>query len=433
VSRVCIVSTRLPPRYGGAEIAAWRYAHRLERAGSDVVLLAPVPPNFATQSDLPEWVSTVGRWGKNPARRAGIARRPPGIGLLSMAAPLWRQMVALRDRFDVVHIFNGRPLFNLLALPAARVLGKPSIVEMSLLGSDDPLTLRQAAGEPGDAFSSRLPVRFWLYRLADRYVTKSAPLTEAYMRSGLPEGKLRHVPYAVDTELFAPPTPSEREGLRSRLGLGADEAVILFVGGINPRKGVHRLVGAFRRVVESYGHARLLVVGPASKYGSAYLDGLTSDVRRWGIGERVRFVPGFSDNVHEYMRAADVFVLPSEREGLPISVLEAMSCGLAVVASDIPEVAGAEIEPEREGLLVPVGDEAALTEALSRTLGDEALRRRLGSAARARVEREFSEPVVDRRYRELYAELTRARSGTVPETTEAVDATSIPKRMRGEA
>jgi glycosyltransferase involved in cell wall biosynthesis len=433
VTRVCIVNANLPPDSGGAELAAWRYAHRLRRSGSEAIMLAAVRAGSEIRTDLPEWVHTISEGDTGGSAVGRLLQHVPWTGVLRLAVRLWRRMASLHRKFDVVHIFNGRPVFNLLAVPAARFFGKPVIVEMSLVGSDDPLTLRGGTGEFGEALSSRLPVRFWLYRLADRYVTKSDPLTAAYALSGLPSEKLRYIPYGVSTTLFAPATDAERSEMRARLGLEVEGPVVLFVGGISPRKGVHTLLAAFRRVLRSHPDARLLLVGPASKYGTEYLNGLKADLSRWKLEPQVRLETGFRENVDEYMRAADVFVLPSEREGLPISILEAMASGLAVIASDIPEIAGSEIDPDREGLLVPAGDVGALAAALEAVISDPALGRRLGAAARARAEREFSDHVVDRSYLALYAELVKARNRFVPGKTEVVENTSTPKRMRGKA
>lgn len=433
MTRVCIVNATLPPDAGGAELAAWRYAQRLRRVGGEAVVLAPATGRASRREDLPEWTWLVRNPGADGSRLGAVLRRLPAGNLVGMAGPLWRRMTALRSRFDVVHIFNGRPLFNLLAVPAARMLGKPVVIEMSLLGSDDPLTLREESGRSGAPLSTRLGLRYRLHGLADRYVTKSTPLTEAYLGCGLPQEKLRRVPYGVDVERYAPATEAERAELRAQLGLDVGGLLVLFVGGMSPRKGLHHLLAAFRGALAEHPDARLVLLGPADRYGAAYLEGLTESVKRWEIEANVEFVTGFAENVHEYMRAADIFALPSEREGLPIAVLEAMACGLTVIASDIPEIAGSEIEPGREGLLVPPGDEDALTRSLVRAMGDAELRRRLGVAARSRAEREFSETAVDRSYRELYQELTGASVRPISATAEALNAGPVPNRTRGES
>lgn len=401
--RVCVVAFRLPPEYGGAEIAAFRYAKHLHETGRAPILLAPRREGRTERNDLPSFVRSV----PYPDPPGWVERLPGPAGVLAryswISWRLWPAMYRLRKSFDILHVFNAAPTFNLLTLPPGAILGKPTILDMSLVGSDDPLTVK----ERGDRKVKvpRPTARWLLYRTASAYVSKSPPLTEAYERSGLPVDRLWEIPYGVDTNVFAPSSSEERRELRRRLGLPVEASVILFLGGINPRKGVHRLLDAFQSVAGRSPDAHLLLVGPTYKYESAYVEGLHARVGEWALADRVHFVEDLVDDPQNYMRAADIFCLPSEREGLPISVLEAMSCGLAVVASDIPEIASSQIRNGEHGLLTPVGDVEALAGALERVVNERDLRDRLASNACHRVQESFSMEVVDGRYRRMYREL----------------------------
>jgi glycosyltransferase involved in cell wall biosynthesis len=133
---------------------------------------------------------------------------------------------------------------------------------------------------------------------------------------------------------------------------------------------------------------------------------LEAEIERLGIGDRVRLL-GERRDVPELLGAADVFVLSSRSEGLPVSVLEAMVAGLPVVASRVGGV-GELVEDEETGLLVAPGNPDELSTALERVLGDRELRRRLGAAGRERVERHFDLESFRRAHLDLYyRELTR--------------------------
>jgi glycosyltransferase involved in cell wall biosynthesis len=227
----------------------------------------------------------------------------------------------------------------------------------------------------------------------------------AYGKTDLPAEKLWQIPYAVDTGVYRPTPERQRKDLRRRLELPPDARIVLFVGGLNPRKGVHHLIDAFAAVASREPGSLLLLVGPADKYGAAYVESLHSAVQAHRLGDRVKFVSGLADNVADYMRSADLFCLPSEREGLPISILEAMACGLPIVASDIPEIRGVQVNDGEHGLLVPVGDVDRLAGAIGALLSDGATLYRMGLAARSRAEREFASEVVDRRYQDMYSSL----------------------------
>jgi glycosyltransferase involved in cell wall biosynthesis len=130
-----------------------------------------------------------------------------------------------------------------------------------------------------------------------------------------------------------------------------------------------------------------------------------------GLSECVHIVKNRND-VADLLAAADVFVMPSLWEGLPMALLEAMIAGKAIVASatfGIPEA----IAHEQEGLLVPPGDVAALANALGSLLVDDTRRAALGEAARIRAHREFTVRVMADRYENLFAEASLARQRRV--------------------
>ena len=175
------------------------------------------------------------------------------------------------------------------------------------------------------------------------------------------------------------------------------------MGSLNPRKGVHWLIDAFSRLPREY-PARLVLLGPADKFPD-YAASIRRAVGAANLDDRVTFVTGGVTNVNEYMQASDVFVLPSVREGLPISILEAMASGLAIAASDIPEIADSQIESGSNGLLFPTGEVTEMAAVLGHLVRDPDERLRLGSRARERAETEFSDDIVDAQYRRLYAQL----------------------------
>lgn len=399
IPRVCFVNASLPPVYGGAELAALRYAGRLADGGVGIHLIGAVAPGAAVAPNLPEWVIPIALPGGDRSPRF----RLPGMAALALARRLWPKLYLMRREFDVLHVFNCASLFNLMAVPFARALGKPVVLESSLIGSDDPITLRD--GRRGNRAVLGCRLRYLLYKRGSAFVAKSVALGDAYRQAHLDGGRLYRIPYAVDTELYRPADDAERLRIRRRLELPEEGCMVLFVGGYNKRKGLHWLLDAFGSVADRHPDARLIVLGPSSKYDSDYVSRLRALAEVPPLSGKVNFVDRLANNVHDYMRAVDLFVLPSEREGLPISVLESMASGLAVVASAIPEISKSQIHDGVEGRLVPVGDVGAIAKVLDELLAAPAERDRLGRAARTRALEEFSPEVVDRQYRVLYGDL----------------------------
>ncbi len=123
---------------------------------------------------------------------------------------------------------------------------------------------------------------------------------------------------------------------------------------------------------------------------------------RLGVEERVLFL-GWREDIPEVLACADLFVLPSLYEGLPLALLEAMAAGLPIVATAIGGTSEAVVDGVT-GLLVPPGEPRSLAAAIRRALDDEGLARRLGAASRERVRREFSAAAMARRTVSIYEE-----------------------------
>ena len=219
---------------------------------------------------------------------------------------------------------------------------------------------------------------------------------------------IRRVPYApltafADADLGAAAgAPHSRAVPEAVVRLLPEEApLIVAVSRQDPRKGIDRLVHALAMLRAGDISFRACLVGSGPLLGAH-----RALAERLGITSSTT-LPGYVDDAPAFLRAADVFVLPSLEEGSgSLSLLEAMQAGCAIVATridGIPEdVADGEI-----GLLVAPDDPGALRDALARLLGDAALRARLGAAARATFERRFSAEMLVATVREVYTEFAR--------------------------
>ncbi|HME28169.1 MAG TPA: glycosyltransferase family 4 protein [Acetobacteraceae bacterium] len=182
------------------------------------------------------------------------------------------------------------------------------------------------------------------------------------------------------------PDPAARQRVRATFGVPDEQAVVLAVSRLIWHKGYPELAVAMRMVPD----AVLWVAG----------ERLTSDrgpdmaalLRDAGLDERL-WLLGYREDVPDLMAAADIFVLPSRFEGLPMSVIEAMLTGLPVVATDVRGPAE-QVVPEVTGLLVSPGDASALAAALQRLVADRALRARMGAAGRERAMQHYDEAKV---------------------------------------
>jgi glycosyltransferase involved in cell wall biosynthesis len=176
---------------------------------------------------------------------------------------------------------------------------------------------------------------------------------------------------------------------------------VLTVCRLMPRKNVSYLIDAMEMLLRRYPDLSLRIVGDGPEATA-----LKQKVKRLGIGDSVEFT-GPQGNVGPFYRAADCFVLASTEEGSSNAILEAMACGLPVIASNI-RANHETVENGVSGLLVPSRDVAALAEAIERLLLDRKLRERLGSRARQMVRESYAEDRYIEEHVALYRRLVRS-------------------------
>ncbi len=298
------------------------------------------------------------------------------LGYTRLAAVLRR----LRPQILHSHMFHA----NLLARAARLLCPVPVLIS----------TLHSAAESGRESADVRWRDR--LYRLTDPFADATVAVSEAVAARhaaarAVSTRRLRVIPNAVDTTLFQP-DDGRRERVRHALGLGA-EFTWLAVGRLMWKKGYETMLRAFSRL----GGGALLVAGAGPQEGQ--LRRLAGE-----LGADVRFL-GERQDIADLMSACDGFVNASLVEGLPVSLLEASSSGLPLVASDTGGVSEIVVH-ERTGYLVSPGDVGALAGAMSRLMSlSTAERSRLGLAAREHVVSRFEACVVLANWEELYREL----------------------------
>lgn len=201
---------------------------------------------------------------------------------------------------------------------------------------------------------------------------------------------------------FAAPART-RAQVREELGLPDDRVVGIIVARIDDFKGHETLIAALGELKAAGQPLTLLVAGDGARRADR-----EQQAAQLGLGpEQVRFL-GFRSDVPDLLAASDLFVLPSLTEGLPLSVLEAMSHGLPTVATAVGGIPELVIEGVH-GRLVPVKDSAALAQALGTLVQSPDQRRAWGTAAQLRVQTEFSFDKMTQEYTQLYQRLLSAR------------------------
>lgn len=339
--------------FGGTERALLQLAAGLDRARwRSVVFHADVPgarrlADEAAARGIPTFA--VER-GASPAR---------GIASIPALARAFR-----RERAAVFHAHQTWSLSCRYAIVAAALARVPARVASAQL------FLEMPANRAIDAQHALLSACLHRHVAVSRHV--AARLRE---RFGVAEEKITVIPNAVE---LREPSASRRE-VRASLGIADETPLVVTVARLEPQKGLPYLVEAAAGVPDT----TFAVAGEGPERTS-----LERRIADLGLARRVRLL-GHRDDVPALVAAADLFVLPSLNEGLPLSVMEAMAAGIPVIATD----AGGTSEIVRDGvtgLLIPPADPAALRGAIGALLHDRARAAQLAEAGRVLVEREHS-------------------------------------------
>jgi lipopolysaccharide/colanic/teichoic acid biosynthesis glycosyltransferase/glycosyltransferase involved in cell wall biosynthesis len=304
-----------------------------------------------------------------------------------------------KEQFDIVHVHT----------PVAAALGR-----VAAWAARVPIVIYTAHGF---YFHERMPglIRrplVWLEKLLCHithlvFTQSYEDAVTAVRKAICPEEKVLWIGNGVDIGRF--PVEPSSDGARESLGLCAQDKVVGFVGRLVREKGILELIQAMKLVVEAVPDAKLLLVG----------DTLDSDRDRKakraigrlldqdGLASRVLFT-GFVEDIPRVMAAIDLFVLPSHREGMPRTIIEAMASGKPVVATDI-RGCREEVVNGLTGLLVPVKNPAALAAAIVCVLSNLELAYEMGKQGRQRACALFDEgTVLDRQVR-AYAEIVQRK------------------------
>jgi glycosyltransferase involved in cell wall biosynthesis len=255
-----------------------------------------------------------------------------------------------------------------------------------------------------------------VYNAFDALVTNSEAILDFLREIGVTT-RIEYIPNGVNLARFHPVSSAqerlERDDLRQRFGIPVGHRVIVAVGAVMPRKGPDKVLGAWRQLLPRFPDTHVLFVGPRADTHDPKLQKFGREIAELvansGAANRVHFA-GIVDDVENYLRAADVFVLASSREGTPNSVLEAMATGLPCLVT--PYLGLSEgIGRAGEHYLLVDRDPGAIAAALTDLLHSETLRSSLSEQGREYVVANIDQQRSLDHYAALYEELAAAASG----------------------
>jgi L-malate glycosyltransferase len=352
---------------GGAELQLFQLLRHLDRSRFE--------PSVFVLSTGGFWVEPIQRLGIPVADFA--RRRTADVSRLRHLRSALRALAP-----DILQTIRWAG--NSYGRLAAAGLGIPTII-----ASERVLVLERAAWQ--------VRLERVLDRMTDAHLVNCAAIADGLVaRERIPRAKIRVIPNGIDARAVS--WTHDHRAARIAAGLAPDRAIVAQVGRLTTQKDYPTFLRAAARIAHVRPDVDFLVVGDGAER-----EALEALVRTLGLGSRVRFT-GLRHDVPTLLQAVDVLALASTFEGFPNVLLEAMAVGAVVVATAVggaPEL----VESGDTGLLVPPRDATAMADAILRILDDQALARRLATAARHSVETRFTVERLAARTMELYTEL----------------------------
>lgn len=306
-------------------------------------------------------------------------------------------------RYDMLHSHYW--LSGWVALELQRLLEVPVVHMSHTLGYPKNAAAQQAwEQEP----LRRLRVEHDVLKRSNALIAES-PASKRYMiqEYGVEPTKVHVIPGGVDTAVFR---PQDRLQARQALALTAEAPLLLFVGRLQPLKGIDTFLRAAQIVRRQHPNLQVLIIGGGvdtqDEHEAQELRRLQAEAARLGLHQHVHFIKAQPQKLlAQYYAAADVFVMPSHYESFGMVVLEAMACGTPVVASRVGGLTSTVVSGYT-GSLVPGGDWQAFAEAILRLLHAPEVREACGQAGLRRAQA-FTWPRIVERTIQLYERLLR--------------------------
>jgi glycosyltransferase involved in cell wall biosynthesis len=357
--------------------------------------LAIVTPELARRG-WPVSIYCLNRHGvySDAVREAGVDVIGPVVQAEGRKTPHRRRMVlsglASLKYFSI--LVRHRPRIVHFFLPEAYLFGAPPALMAGI-------PIRVMSRRDINVHQQRWPgvrrVEGWLHRHTSAVLGNSKRVLDDLRDEGCPADRLGLIYNGADLSPFE--RPVDRGAVRSALGLGMTDIVAIMIANLISYKGHSDLLKALAQANAGLpSPLRLVLAGRDDGIQAA----LVEEARELGLAEHVRFT-GLRFDIPDLLRAADIGVHASHKEGFSNAIIESMAASLPMVVTDVGGNAEAVLDGVN-GLVVPPKSPQQLAEALARLVTDPALRSRYGQASRARVERHFTLAACVDRYEALY-------------------------------
>ena len=375
---ICMLIARFHPYIGGTELQAMRLSQVLVAKGANVFVVTQRLKNLKKFEEIN---------GLRIYRLFSFGRGKFSSFIFMLSSFIF--LLKKAKEYGIIHAHLASS-HAITAVIAAKLFNKKVVLKLG------------GAGPTGDVGTSMTSI-IGKYKLkfirnkVDAFIVPTIEIKNELTNNHFPESKIYNIANGVNTGLFTPASEEEKYTLRRELRLPGKNLVI-YAGRIELGKGVDVLLKSWESVVQKFPEAHLLILGEGS-----LKDDLIREVGNKNCRQQVHFL-GNDEAVSKYLQASDIFVLPSLAEGLSNALLEAMACGLPVITTNIGGTDEIIING-KNGILIELQDEVALTDKMLFLFNNPQETKNLGNQARKTVEDSYTIEYIGQQYISLYKEL----------------------------
>ena len=402
-----LASAHFFPTHGGAQLRYLRYIPGLHDRGIKTQVLTGTPKrkkNMAATGPAEEAHLSPEIQGDIPIHRIPLPEKAGWLRAIAFNQAVLRFCRQSGYRPQVIQLVSSLQPRSVFWLRRFKKLEAALVYAFTL-----PI---KWPANPIKRATRRRTLRY-LYRQMDCIIVNSRQMQDQMLELGV-DSRMEFIPNGVDHKRFsAPRGPAEVNAARSALNIAPDQTVVTTVGAVHPRKGSDLLIEAWGRIARNHPQAHLYIVGLRKDLSypklAAFRQRVANLVADSGVADRIHFT-GLVRNVETYLKASDIFVFPSQREGMPNVVLEAMASKLPVVLTPFIGLSAEFGQAGREYLLTERNAEG-LANTLALLLKDKNLRAELGANANNWTRSHLDIDQSLDRYAALYRELASKHAG----------------------
>lgn len=395
--KICIFTETYYPVMGGGETQAQLLAESLIDRGHSVILLT-------RRSDAT--LEKHEQYGELDVYRLA----PVGGGQLKkwgLIVSSFPALIKLRKQYDLIFV-SGYRIIGITAAIIGKLFRKPVVLKADSQGEMSGDFFEGGLKKFGISHKSLLFRWFLGFRnavlkKADAFSAISPEIASEFSSNGIPSKRIHPIPNSVDTNRFLTVEPEQKILLRKKLNLPQSATIAIYTGRLVSYKGLPLLLRIWNEICRKYENVLLILAGTGGLDIHNCEEELHTYVKSEGMEEQIRFT-GVIRNVPEYLQASDLFVFPTEDDAFPSSIVEAMACGLPVVATPVGAIKDI-ITDGKTGLLIQPGNAEQLFQALDVMLSDRDMSFRLGMAASKSVQELYSAETVTQNYLTLFQSL----------------------------